>query len=165
MCRPREGHTQNSTLGSDGHLVVGHRWSDQHHLGCFTYSQSSVPGPFVFHFFESSSWDCGSLCRGCSRVIMQLASSTWGVSVSTKQLTGHSSEYYHSPWGGNKGPWLCLSDSTIWSCLTLSFASAFRHFSVYTYSLAKACGLWLSWQRIHLQCGRPTFNPWVGKIP
>ena len=51
-------------------------WSDQHHLGCFTYSQSSVPGPFVFHFFESSSWDCGSLCRGCSRVIMQLASST-----------------------------------------------------------------------------------------
>ena len=28
------------------------------------------------------------------------------------------------------------------------------------------CGLpwWLSWLRIHLQCGRPGFNPWVGKI-
>ena len=25
--------------------------------------------------------------------------------------------------------------------------------------------LWLSWQRIHLQCGRPRFDPWVGKIP
>ena len=25
--------------------------------------------------------------------------------------------------------------------------------------------LWLSWQNIHLQCGRPGFNPWVGKIP
>ena len=25
--------------------------------------------------------------------------------------------------------------------------------------------LWLSWYRIHLQCGRPGFNPWVGKIP
>ena len=25
--------------------------------------------------------------------------------------------------------------------------------------------LWLSWQRIHLQCGRPGFDPWVGKIP
>ena len=25
--------------------------------------------------------------------------------------------------------------------------------------------LWLSWQRIHLQCGRPGFNPCVGKIP
>ena len=25
--------------------------------------------------------------------------------------------------------------------------------------------LWLSWSRIHLQCGRPGFNPWVGKIP
>ena len=22
--------------------------------------------------------------------------------------------------------------------------------------------LWLSWQRIHLQCGRPGFDPWVG---
>ena len=25
--------------------------------------------------------------------------------------------------------------------------------------------LWLSWKRIHLQCGRPGFNLWVGKIP
>ena len=25
--------------------------------------------------------------------------------------------------------------------------------------------LWLSWQRIHLQCRRPGFDPWVGKIP
>ena len=24
---------------------------------------------------------------------------------------------------------------------------------------------WLSWSRIHLQCGRPRFDPWVGKIP
>ena len=25
--------------------------------------------------------------------------------------------------------------------------------------------LWLSWWRICLQCGRPGFHPWVGKIP
>ena len=25
--------------------------------------------------------------------------------------------------------------------------------------------LWLSWSRIHLQCRRPWFDPWVGKIP
>ena len=25
--------------------------------------------------------------------------------------------------------------------------------------------LWLSWLRIHLQCGRPGFDPWVWKIP
>ena len=25
--------------------------------------------------------------------------------------------------------------------------------------------LWLSWLRICLQCGRPGFNPWFGKIP
>ena len=24
---------------------------------------------------------------------------------------------------------------------------------------------WLRWSRICLQCGRPGFNPWVGKIP
>ena len=24
---------------------------------------------------------------------------------------------------------------------------------------------WLSWYRIHLQCRRPGFDPWVGKIP
>ena len=24
---------------------------------------------------------------------------------------------------------------------------------------------WLSWERIRLQCGRPGFDPWVGKIP
>ena len=24
---------------------------------------------------------------------------------------------------------------------------------------------WLSWQRIHLQCEKPGFNAWVGKIP
>ena len=24
---------------------------------------------------------------------------------------------------------------------------------------------WLRWQRIHLQCGRPRFDPWLGKIP
>ena len=25
--------------------------------------------------------------------------------------------------------------------------------------------LWLNWERIHLQCGRPGFDSWVGKIP
>ena len=25
--------------------------------------------------------------------------------------------------------------------------------------------LWLSWWRIHPQCGRPGWDPWVGKIP
>ena len=25
--------------------------------------------------------------------------------------------------------------------------------------------LWLSWVRVHLQCGRPGFSPWVGKTP
>lgn len=52
-----------------------------------------------------------------------------GFSVYT-QLAGHGSEYCHSPWGGKKGPWLCSSDSTVWSRFTPPFASACHHSSV-----------------------------------
>ena len=34
-----------------------------------------------------------------------------------------------------------------------------------THSRVLGLPLWLSWQRIHLQCGRPGCDPWVGKIP
>ena len=34
-----------------------------------------------------------------------------------------------------------------------------------THSSIPGLPCWFSWQRIHLQCGRPGFNPWVGKIP
>ena len=34
-----------------------------------------------------------------------------------------------------------------------------------TYSSILGLALQLSWERIHLQCRRPGFNPWVGKIP
>ena len=33
-----------------------------------------------------------------------------------------------------------------------------------THSSVLGLPLWLSWERIHLQCGRPGFDPWVGKI-
>ena len=47
MCR-------NSTVSSDSHLEIGHRWSDQRHLGCFKYSYSSVP--VYLHFLEATWW-------------------------------------------------------------------------------------------------------------
>ena len=34
-----------------------------------------------------------------------------------------------------------------------------------THSSILGLPLWLSWERIRLQCGRPGFNRWVGKIP
>ena len=34
-----------------------------------------------------------------------------------------------------------------------------------TYSSILGLPWWLSWERIRLQCGRPVFDPWVGKIP
>ena len=44
-----------------------------------------------------------------------------------------------SPWGGTKGPWLCLMTKLLLFGLTwlFSFASAFSHYSVQTYSLTK----------------------------
>ena len=33
-----------------------------------------------------------------------------------------------------------------------------------SYFITRA-SLWLSWWRINLECGRPGFDPWVGKIP
>ena len=33
------------------------------------------------------------------------------------------------------------------------------------WSLLSNVVLWLSWRRTCLQCGRPGFDPWVGKIP
>ena len=53
------------------------RWSDQCHLDCCKYNQSSVPGSVCSNFFEASSQNCGSLCHGYSLVIMQFTSSTW----------------------------------------------------------------------------------------
>ena len=37
--------------------------------------------------------------------------------------------------------------------------------SYYTIIIKHGLPWWLTWQRICLQCGRPGFNPWVGRIP
>ena len=34
-----------------------------------------------------------------------------------------------------------------------------------THSSILGLPLWINWLRIHLQCGRPGSDPWVGKIP
>ena len=46
--------------------------------------------------------------------------------------------------------------------------SIFPHIRVFSNELASSDhGLpwWLRWERIWLQCGRPGFDPWIGKIP
>ena len=55
-----------------------------------------------------------------------------GVSASVRRLTGPCQNITHSPWGGNKCPWLSLLTKLLWFCLVwlLSFASAFSHFSL-----------------------------------
>ena len=76
----------NSTVSSDSHLQSGHRWCDQHHLACFTYSSSSLPGSMCSWFFETNSQNCGHLCHGYRLVTMELNFPTWG-------FTGYGSEY------------------------------------------------------------------------
>ena len=44
---------------------------------------------------------------------------------------------------------------------SLAMPSRFGLFSIST----RALPLWLSWERIRLQCRRPGLDPWVGKIP
>ena len=69
--RQREGATcRNSAVSSDSQPHMGHRWSDQRHLGCFRYSSASVPGLVFFRFSEASSGNCGSSCPGHSLPIM-----------------------------------------------------------------------------------------------
>ena len=110
---------KNSTISSDNHLEIGHRWSDQHHLECFKYSQSAVPESICSHFLEASSLNCGSLCHGYSLVIRELTSPPVEISISAKQLTGHSSEYYLYPLRGNQTSLTLLNDQSIiiWSPL------------------------------------------------
>ena len=47
-------------------------------------------------------------------------------------------------------------------CLLPDFCSTSL---TYLSALYQGFPSWLSWQRIHLQCGRPGFDLWVGKIP
>ena len=71
--RQRERATcVNSTVSSDSHLPIGHQGPDQHHLGCFRYSESSVPGSVCFHVFEASSLNYGSLWHGYSLVCKEI---------------------------------------------------------------------------------------------
>ena len=52
----RKGDTcRNSIVISDSHLEISPWWSDQHHLGCFKHSYSSVPGSICFCFLEADS--------------------------------------------------------------------------------------------------------------
>ena len=52
---------------------------------------------------------------------------------------------------------MCFLLKNIDLCMAEAFAA--------THSSILGLSLWLSWWRIHLQCRRPGFYPWVGKIP
>ena len=82
----------------------------------------------------------------------------------------------NSPWSPKCWPW-----PSTHTCIPVNYISTIKCQIIKKHEVFKEpwilsglsicglplCGLpwWLSWQRIHLQCGRPGFDPWVGKIP
>ena len=69
------------------------------------------------HFFEVSSWNCGSSCPGYSLVIMLLISSTWwGFQSLQDSWQDMAQNMTYSPWGGTKGPWFRLMTELLLFC-------------------------------------------------
>ena len=55
----------------------------------------------------------------------------------------------------------CLKYTIVGSTPRFAYLGKFTSYMVFIYGLP----WWLRWERIGLQCGRPGFNPWLGKIP
>ena len=49
--------------------------------------------------------------------------------------------------------------------LHLHLSSFINNYLLNAYRVQEGLPWWLRWQRIHLQCRRSGFDPWVGKIP
>ena len=65
---------------------------------------------------------------------------------------------YHMSWGGLKPNFQYL-----WGMPELIWKSS--GWNSYYHRTPSRLPLWLSWQRICLQCGSPEFDPRIGKIP
>ena len=91
-------------------------------IGCWWGNRSQHPQP------SGSSWS------GVYRLVvtMQLTSSTrWGFQYLQNSSKSVAQNSTYCPWGGTKGPCLCLMAKLVLFCLAwlLSFVSAFSHFS------------------------------------
>ena len=76
-------------------------------------------------------------------------------------LSGH--EFEQAPGDGEGHDWATRQQQIIsihrsLLCLTFAEDKVYSFFSI-------GLPLWLSCKRVHLPCGRPGFNPWIGKIP
>ena len=136
-------------------------------LGCFSLASSS--SPFCdWQLFEPALWN--STFAGGSEG--KASACNAGDSGSIPVLG-------RSPGGGNGNPlqYSCLEnpmDRRAWQATVHAVAkTGWLHFGTQGRSWRlkpipyKQEGLpwWLRWKRIHLQYGRPGFDPWVGKIP
>ena len=99
----------------------------------------------------------GSNRSGVSVLVgsVQLTSSTWWefqyLQNSSKEM---AQNIIYSPWGGTKGPWLCLMAKVLLFCLAwlFSFLSAFSHFSDLIYSFLKKLFIYLFLASLGLRC-------------
>ena len=145
---PSEGQLPSLAIGARVYLDGGRRYAQKQRRrlsqsswnwslvvwpapSCFKYnlvfSSSSVPGSVCSPFSEAGARNCGSLRHGYSPVIMELTPSAWWA---FRYLQDSSKNGV--PWGGAKGPWLCLMSKLLLFCLVglFSFVSAFSHWNL-----------------------------------
>ena len=97
---------------------------------------SGLPFPSPVHESETWKW---SLSR------VRLFATRWTAAYQVPPSMGFPRQEY---WSGVPSP--SPTPTSSWSKAT--------------YSLSFLSPWWLSWYRIHLQCRRPGFDPWVGKM-
>ena len=109
--RQEEGATcRNSTDSSDGHLQVGGRWSEQHHLALWVQSGFS-PRIGLPPFPRGRSWDLWQPVSRLQSTHRGVNFSTWrgggGSPFLPKSSRDTAHSFIFSPGGGTvKGPWL-----------------------------------------------------------
>ena len=91
---------RDGTVSSSSHPEAGHRWSDQHHLGCFTYSRASVPWLVCSHFLEASPQNCSSVSRLQSAHHVVNFSTCCGFPNLQDSSQALAQSISYSPWGG-----------------------------------------------------------------
>ena len=109
--RQKKGATyRNSIVRIDSHLEIGYMVVLSCLLDCFKYGWSSHPGsvPFIYLFWQqfSGSWQLTSWLQSSHPVVNFFH--LLGVSISTNSTKDMAQGIICDPWGGSKGPWLCL---------------------------------------------------------
>ena len=116
-------------------------------------SRNQDPAPRLHHCFSASPWFLHPL--------PSLMSTGWNLPFGT-QFSGAQL----SLWSNSHKGWASLIAQLVRNLLAVQEAQVrVPEKGKATHSGILGLPLWLSWERIHLKCSRPGFDPWVGENP